>query len=246
MPAREQILILGGTAEAAALAVRLVRERPDVEVITSLAGRLASPPDLPGIVRVGGFGGVAGLTDYLRAEKIGRVIDATHPFAATISAHAEQACAALAIPLERIERKMWVRHPGDRWHWADDMAMAARMAAALARRAFLTVGAQELAPFGARGGPFYLIRLIEEPRRDDLVDHVVQAGAVVGVADIHAGALTHGVETAQNLDRAGAIFFYIIVIIVYICHFGFRVGPRRPLIFFGSFYPRTRGDVEDL
>ena len=145
--------------------MRLVRERPDVEVITSLAGRLASPPDLPGIVRVGGFGGVAGLTDYLRAEKIGRVIDATHPFAATISAHAEQACAALAIPLERIERKMWVRHPGDRWHWADDMAMAARMAAALARRAFLTVGAQELAPFGARGGPFYLIRLIEEPRR---------------------------------------------------------------------------------
>ena len=55
---------------------------------------------------------------------------------------------------------------------------------------------------------------------DDLIDHVVQAGAVVGVADIHARALAHRVETAQNLDGAGAIFFYIIVIIVYICHFG--------------------------
>jgi precorrin-6A/cobalt-precorrin-6A reductase len=165
MPARERILILGGTAEAAALAARLVCEQPGVDVITSLAGRLASPPDLPGVVRVGGFGGVAGMIDYLRTERIGRVVDATHPFAATISAHAEQACAALGIPLERIGRPMWTKHPGDRWHWADDMAMAARMVASMSRRAFLTVGAQELAPFAAHGGPFYLIRLIEEPRR---------------------------------------------------------------------------------
>lgn len=165
MPARGRILILGGTAEAAALAARLVRERPGDEIITSLAGRLKTPPEVAGKVRVGGFGGVAGMIDYLRAERIGRVIDATHPFAATISAHAERACAALGIPLERIERPMWTRHPGDRWHWADDMAMAARMTASLARRAFLTVGAQELAPFARCGGPFYLIRLIEEPAR---------------------------------------------------------------------------------
>ncbi len=40
---------------------------------------------------------------------------------------------------------------------------------------------------------------------DDLVDHVVEAGAVVGVADVHAGALAHGVEALQDLDRFGAI-----------------------------------------
>jgi len=161
MPAR--ILILGGTGEAAALAHRLAREQPDAIVVTSLAGRLSAPPDLPGIVRVGGFGGVEGLIDYLRDNHINRVIDATHPFAAAISAHAGLACAALEIPLERIARPMWRRHHGDRWHWARDTAMAARMASALGRRVFLTIGAQELAPFAARGGPFYLVRLIEAP-----------------------------------------------------------------------------------
>ena len=40
---------------------------------------------------------------------------------------------------------------------------------------------------------------------DDLVDHVVQAGAVVGVADIHARPLAHGVEAAQHLDRIGVV-----------------------------------------
>ena len=40
---------------------------------------------------------------------------------------------------------------------------------------------------------------------DDLVDHVVQARAVIGVADIHARALAHGVEAAQHLDRIGVV-----------------------------------------
>ena len=40
---------------------------------------------------------------------------------------------------------------------------------------------------------------------DDLVDHVVQAGAVVGIADIHARPLAHGIEAAQHLDRIGVV-----------------------------------------
>ena len=36
---------------------------------------------------------------------------------------------------------------------------------------------------------------------DDLVDHVVQARAVVGVADIHARPLAHRVEALEDLDR---------------------------------------------
>jgi len=164
-PSKEpkRILILGGTAEAAALAHRLARDTPDTIVTTSLAGRLSVPPDLPGIVRVGGFGGLGGLIDFLRLARINRVIDATHPFAATISAHAALACAELEIPLEHIDRGMWRKQPGDRWHWADDMAMAARIATRF-RRVFLTVGSVELAPFARKGGPFYLVRVIEEPR----------------------------------------------------------------------------------
>jgi precorrin-6A/cobalt-precorrin-6A reductase len=162
----ERILILGGTAEAAVLARRLIAEKPEAEIITSLAGRLIAPRPLPGTVRIGGFGGVPGLVAYLRGAGITRVVDATHPFAATISAHARAACAALAIPLVQMERPMWMRHPGDRWRWADDIATAARIAAHgadRARRVFLTVGVKELAPFARWGGPFYLVRLIEEP-----------------------------------------------------------------------------------
>jgi len=164
-PKVERILILGGTAEGAAIARRLAAEQPDAIVVTSLAGRLAQrPDDLPGTLHVGGFGGLDGLMDFLRLGQITRVIDATHPFAATISAHAGLACAALEIPLEQVDRPMWRKHPGDRWRWADDMEMAARVAA-VARRVFLTVGSQELAPFARRGGPFYLVRMIEAPRR---------------------------------------------------------------------------------
>lgn len=160
---RDRILILGGTGEAAGLAARLAAE--GAEVITSLAGRLSHLPVLAGAVRVGGFGGVEGLVAYLQREGITRVIDATHPFAATISAHAEAACRQLGLPLERLARPLWAKHPGDRWHWAGDMAMAARLAARLGRRVLLTVGAGEVAAFAKTGGPSYVVRLIEAPRR---------------------------------------------------------------------------------
>ncbi|HIJ63953.1 MAG TPA: cobalt-precorrin-6A reductase [Rhodospirillaceae bacterium] len=158
---RDRILILGGTAEAAALARRLVDEGETV--ITSLAGRLPSPPSLAGQVRVGGFGGVDGLAAWLAENAITRVIDATHPFAAVISAHAAAACARLGLPLRRLERPVWRKHPGDRWHWADSLEMAARMAPGLGRRILLTVGAGSLAPFTRFGGPFYLLRLLAAP-----------------------------------------------------------------------------------
>jgi precorrin-6A/cobalt-precorrin-6A reductase len=161
----ERILILGGTAEAAALARRLVAERADADIITSLAGRVIARRPLPGAVRVGGFGGVDGLAAYLKEARIDRVIDATHPFAAAISRQARDACRIAGVPLQSLERPMWARHPGDRWHWADDMAMAARIAAHRslgARRVFLTVGTRALLSFARWGGPFYLVRLIEE------------------------------------------------------------------------------------
>jgi precorrin-6A/cobalt-precorrin-6A reductase len=170
----DKILILGGTSEGATAARRLAAS--GAAVVTSFAGRVESLPDLPGAVRVGGFGGVAGLSAYLETEGITRVIDATHPFAAAISRHARIACAALGLPLERLERPLWAKHPGDRWHWAEDVKMAARMAPTLGRRIFLTVGAGMVGAFAKAGGPLYVIRLIAAPSRLPLRDYRIVLG----------------------------------------------------------------------
>ena len=93
-------LILGGTGEARALAKRLV----DVgwHVTSSLAGRVAEPKLPVGHVRIGGFGGPAGLTKWLLADATEVIVDATHPFAERISALAAEAARATGLPLSLI------------------------------------------------------------------------------------------------------------------------------------------------
>src|ERR1700712_4557614 len=93
-----RVLILGGTSEASELATQLAA-RDNLTVISSLAGRVSQPRLPAGIVRVGGFGGVTGLTSYLVDANISVVIDATHPFASKISGNAELACNTLSLPL---------------------------------------------------------------------------------------------------------------------------------------------------
>ncbi|NJA56097.1 precorrin-6A/cobalt-precorrin-6A reductase, partial [Streptomyces sp. NEAU-H3] len=95
MPA-PHVLILGGTTEARRLAEALTGT--PWRVTTSLAGRVAAPRALPGAVRVGGFGGTDGLTAWLRAHHVAALVDATHPFAATMSFHAAGAAAAAGVP----------------------------------------------------------------------------------------------------------------------------------------------------
>ncbi|WP_235628547.1 precorrin-6A/cobalt-precorrin-6A reductase, partial [Mycobacterium tuberculosis] len=90
-----RVLLLGGTAEGRALAKEL---HPHVEIVSSLAGRVPTPPLPIGPVRIGGFGGVEGLRGWLREERIDAVVDATHPFAVTITAHAAQVCGELGLP----------------------------------------------------------------------------------------------------------------------------------------------------
>lgn len=121
-------------------------------VTESVAGRTASartPDGPPGEVRVGGFGGVPGLVTWLADHRPDAVVDATHPFAAAMTAHAALACAQAGVPLIRWTRASWRRHPGaEGWLWVPDHAAAARAASGRGR-VLLTVGRQELAAYEA-------------------------------------------------------------------------------------------------
>ena len=155
-----QILILGGTAEARQLA-GLLAKRTDLTVTLSLAGRTAAPAAQPVPVRVGGFGGADGLTTYLKAERIDALIDATHPYAATISRHAAEAAVAAKVPIVALRRAAWTATPGDRWIEATDMEDAVRALGPAPRRVLLAVGRKEVAVFAHAPQHHYLIRSVD-------------------------------------------------------------------------------------
>lgn len=134
-----------------------------LEAVFSYAGRTGSPAPQPLPMRVGGFGGVPGLVAYLRAEAISHVIDATHPFAAQMSANAVAACAATATPLIALERVPWQPQPGDNWQRVADIAAAVAALPEAPARVFLAIGRQSLAPFAARPQHHYLLRLVDPP-----------------------------------------------------------------------------------
>jgi precorrin-6A/cobalt-precorrin-6A reductase len=155
------VLILGGTGEARELASSLIAE--GVPVISSLAGRVARPRLPEGEVRVGGFGGPDGLAAWLSDHSIAAVVDATHPFAETISASATAACASRGVPLLRLERPGWSETSEDRWTWVDDLPRAAAALARLGTRVFLTTGRQGLSAFSELDDLWFLIRCVDPP-----------------------------------------------------------------------------------
>lgn len=153
------VLILGGTAEARALARALVEQ--GVFVTSTLAGRVAHPALPAGEVRIGGFGGVAGLVSYVQAGGFTQVVDATHPFAAQMSRHASLAAAETEVPLLRLARPGWRAHPlAKQWTWVDSLH-AARSAADGARRPFVTTGRQSLPAYAAWSDRDVLVRLVD-------------------------------------------------------------------------------------
>jgi len=166
------VLVLGGTAEARELAARL--HEHGIPVVSSLAGRVSRPRLPAGETRIGGFGGVEGLTGWLREHDVRAVVDATHPFAERIGANAFHATRAAGVPLLRFARPGWQPSAGDRWHWAADLEEAAALLPGLGERVFLTSGRQGLAAFADLDPLWFLIRCVDPPgqplpRRHELV-----------------------------------------------------------------------------
>lgn len=157
-----RVLILGGTGDAAALAEK-ANQIPDLKVVSSLAGRTENPIAPIGSIRVGGFGGAAGLAHYLRENQIDRVIDATHPFAAQISWNAAEAAAETGIPHLMLIRPAWEKSAGDRWIEVADIESAVRIVEAQGQRVFLTIGRQQIAPFASLQNVWFLMRSIDPP-----------------------------------------------------------------------------------
>ena len=160
-----RLLLLGGTSEASELA-RCLAGHADIEATLSLAGRTKTPAASPLPTRIGGFGGIEGLTAYLRENRTDALIDATHPFAAQMSAHALAAAQAAGVPLAVLTRPEWRALPGDRWREVGDAAQAAQALGETPRRVLLTVGRLGAAAFRAAPQHHYVLRSIDAP--DDL------------------------------------------------------------------------------
>lgn len=155
------VLILGGTSEAAALDQLLAEQAPEILAVISLAGHTSDPRPLSLPIRIGGFGGIAGLREYLVDEGVVAVIDATHPFAAIMPFHAQAACKAENVPLLAIRRAPWTPRQGDRWRSVGDIDAAVEALGEVPKRVFLTIGRLELPHFFAAPQHQYLIRVIE-------------------------------------------------------------------------------------
>ncbi|GAA2525093.1 cobalt-precorrin-6A reductase [Pilimelia columellifera] len=158
-----RVLVLGGTGDARRLAEAL-HGRAGVSVVSSLAGRVRAPLLPPGQVRVGGFGGPDGLAAWLLAEGIDAVVDATHPFAARMTANAVAATGATGTPLLVLRRPGWHEQPGDRWRRTPSLEAAAAALDAMSadRRVLLTTGRQGLGAFaGCR--QWFVIRSVDPP-----------------------------------------------------------------------------------
>ncbi len=171
-----------------------------------MAGRVSQPRMPAGRIRIGGFGGAEGLADYLRADGVTHLVDATHPFAAGMRANAAHAAEASGVPLIRLARLGWAEHPdAGSWRWVASYDDAREAAASLGRRPFVTTGRQTLAHYASWTDRDVLVRVVE------LLDLAVPARWTV-VLDRGpyrlAGELellrAHGVDVLLTKDSGGA------------------------------------------
>lgn len=197
--------MLGGTTEASALATALAAQGERATL--SYAGRTEHPRAQAIPIRVGGFGGVDGLADYLTREGVTHLIDATHPFAARISANAIAAAELANVPLLALTRPEWVDGPGDRWTRVADTEQAVAALGSGPARVFLALGRQTIGDFGSAPQHFYLLRFVDAAAPPALPRHhlVVDRGPFTLAGEL---ALLHEhriqMIVAKNAGGSGA------------------------------------------
>ena len=202
-----RVLLLGGTTEATTLAN--VFATAGIDAVFSYAGRTANPIEQPLPTRLGGYGGVKGLADYIIDAQITHVVDATHPFATQISRNAVEACAMTQTPLIAHERSAWLAQPGDDWQHVADTQAAVAALPAIPARIFLAIGKQTLPAFAAQPQHFYLLRLVDAPDATLPVPNaevIIDRGPFTVESDMdlmRAHAITHVV--AKNSGGSGAL-----------------------------------------
>ncbi|AUR02784.1 precorrin-6A reductase CobK [Phaeobacter inhibens] len=178
------------------------------DAVFSYAGRTANPVSQPLPTRVGGFGGVEGLSEYLKAESITHVVDATHPFAAQMSTNAVHACEATDVKLCAFERPAWQAGEGDTWVHAGTIDEAVSALPDAPARVFLAIGKQNLTQFAAKPQHHYLLRLVDEPDAPLPLPHttVEIARGPFDAAGDTALMQRHGIThvVAKNAGGAGA------------------------------------------
>ncbi|MFA3918321.1 cobalt-precorrin-6A reductase [Ruegeria hyattellae] len=201
--ANTNILILGGTTEANALA-RAVAAR-GLNATYSYAGRVDTPRPQPLPTRIGGFGGVVGLSAYIRDKTVTHVVDATHPFAAQMSRNAIAACADTGTALVALVRPPWEACAGDNWSRVTDIEGAVGALAGPAKRIFLAVGRLHLDVFAAQPQHHYLLRLVDEPQHIPMphADVVVARGPFSGEDDM-ALMTRHDTQLVVSKNAGGS------------------------------------------
>jgi precorrin-6A/cobalt-precorrin-6A reductase len=202
----QNILLLGGTSEASQLAQQLAAHPvAGRQAVFSYAGRTARPATQPLRQRLGGFGGAAGLVDYIRREGVTHVIDATHPFAAQMSRNAVAACAEVGASLCALQRPAWQAGVADNWTHVPSLAAAADVLPDEPARVFLAIGKQNLDLFTAAPQHHYLLRLVDEPEGDLPLAQtmVVIARGPFQAAEDQALMRQHGVTHIVSKNAGG-------------------------------------------
>ena len=179
--------------------------RAGLDVTLSLAGRTVAPARQPVPVRSGGFGGAAGLADYLQREHVDVLIDATHPYAGGISANAWAAAQMSSVRFVAVHRPPWIAVAGDRWTEVENVRGAVRALGATPRRVLVALGRNEIAPLVEAPQHFYLIRSVDPvdpPLRLPHATYVTGRGPFVEADEI-ALMRTHRIEVVIAKNSGG-------------------------------------------
>ncbi len=172
--------------------------------MSSLAGRVRAPLLPEGAVRVGGFGGAEGLRAWIADNDVAAVVDATHPFAAAISANAAAAARDSGVPLVCLRRPTWPQRPGDRWVRVPDLVAAAETTATLGERVFLTIGRQGVDAFARQERQWFLIRAIDPPGGPLPARHeIILARGPFALEDESRLIAEYGIDVLVTKDSGG-------------------------------------------